>query len=258
MWPNRTETTGKAEEFAFFLRPSFSGSRQGFDEIAIAASAGVTLEELLEVRLGSDADFLNNEATLLTPAELAEHRTQPDTLWFRLSDPVRRGVDMVEIRFRSTIFANSASFDAAVQSSGAAGFWQKVDGGEATDLVDSQTTTVLALGDNELIKDVRLDSRVVTPNGDGANDALKFSFSIARLIQSDGVSVSIYDLSGALVKKLAADKADPRGQYDVLWFGENASGQLVPVGIYLARIEVDTDVETGVETSAQHLVYVAY
>ena len=258
VWPNRTETTGKAEEFAFFLRPSFSGSRQGFDEIAIAASAGVALEELLEVRLGSDADFLNNEATLLTPAELAEYRTRPDTLWFRLSDPVRRGVDMVEIRFRSTIFANSASFDAAVQSSGTAGFWQKVDGGEATDLVDSQTTTVLALGDNKLIKDVRLDSRVVTPNGDGVNDALKFSFSIARLIQSDGVSVSIYDLSGALVKKLSADKADPRGQYDVLWFGENASGQLVPVGIYLARIEVDTDVETGVETSAQRLVYVAY
>ena len=258
VWPNRTETTGQTGEFSFFLRPSFSSSGQGFDEIAIAASAGVVLEELLEVRLGSDEAFLNEEATHFTPAELTDHRTQADTLWFRLPDQVERGVDIMEIRFRSTIFANSASFNAAVQSSGAAGFWQKVDGGEATDLVDSQTTTVLALGDNEVIKNVHLDSRVVTPNGDGTNDELKFSFSIARLIQSEGVNVNIYDLSGDLVKKVLSNKLDPRGQHDVLWSGENASGQLVPPGIYLARIEVDTDVETAVKTSAQSLIYVAY
>jgi len=78
------------------------------------------------------------------------------------------------------------------------------------------------------------------------------------LIQSGGVSVRIYDLSGAVVNKLPANKPDPRGQHDVLWSGKDVSGQLVPPGIYLARIEVETEAETAVETSEQRLVYVVY
>ena len=258
VWPNRTETTGQAEDFSFFLRPSFSSSRQEFDEIAIAATSGATLEELLEVRLGSDADFLDGQTTSLAPAELVDRRTLSDTLWFRLPEPVRRGVDMVEIRFRATVFANSASFNTSVQTSDASGFWQKVDAGEATNLIDSQTTTVLALGDRKIIKDVRVDPRIVTPNLDGANDQMTFNFSVARLALDEAVSVTIYDLSGAVVRKLSERRLEPRGRYAVVWSGEDASGRRVLPGIYLARIEVETDGEAAVETSAQRLIYVAY
>mgnify|MGYP004363878787 CR=1 FL=1 len=95
-----------------------------------------------------------------------------DTLWFKLTEPVDQGVELIEVKFRPQIFANSASFRASIQDSGNPGFWQRVDEGDATDLVDSQVVTVLALEGNEVIKDLRLDSAVMTPNGDGIHDAV--------------------------------------------------------------------------------------
>ena len=182
----------------------------------------------------------------------------PDTLWFQLPDAIRQGVDLVEVQYSSTFFANSASFSASVQASDAPGLWQRVDVGEATDRVDSQTTTVVALGQNRIIGDVRIDSRVITPNNDGANDRMTFSFTVGRLSADKAVGVTIYDLSGAAVRRLVERRADPRGDYALSWSGEDDSGQLVPPGIYLAWVEVEVDADAAAQTSVERLVHVAY
>ncbi len=259
VFPNRVEAIGQAEEFSFFLRPSFSRSAQDFDEIRIAATARASLA-LAEVRRGRDADFApeNQSFESFVPADLVLLSQAPDTLWFRLPQAVSRGVDLVEVRFSSTFFANSASFSGAVQASDAPGFWQRVDGGEATDLVNSQTTTVVALGQNQILGDVRLDSGVMTPNNDGVNDRTTFNFSVGRLSADKAVRVTIHDLSGAEIRELVERRADPRGDYVIPWSGEDDSGQLVPPGIYLARIQVEVDADAAAQASVERLVHVAY
>ena len=256
VWPNRAEIVGRPEEFSFFLRPFFDRPGQQFDEIRIAVTAGAQIDELLEVRLGSAADFRDGTATLLSPAAVTLRQTPADTLWFHLAEKVGQGVEVVEVRFRSTIFSNSASFDASVRDADRSEFWQRVDAGQAVEAADSQTTAVLALGGNQVVRDVRLEPEVMTPNGDGVNDAMVFGFSIARIDRAGEVSVTIRDLSGAMVARLSERRPDPRGRYAIAWSGNDASGRRVPPGIYLARIAVDAEAAT--DTSVDRLVHVAY
>ena len=255
--PNRIQATGRAEEFSYFLRPVFGSGRQGFDEVRIAASAGTTME-LVEVRMGDSEDFAADRPKVLTRAELKVLAEESDTLWFRLPEAVRQGVELIEVRFRPLVFANSATFHASVQSSGNPGSWQRVDEGDATDLSDSQVTTVLALEGNKVINGLRLDSAVMTPNGDGVHDALVFRFYVARINAETDVQLAIYDLGGRLVNRIAERRPDPRGSYALTWTGEDRAGRRVPPGMYLARIGVEVDSDTAAKTAVQRAVYVAY
>jgi len=257
VWPSRIQEIGTAGEYSYFIRPSFTRTVQGFDEIRIEATAGTEME-LLEVRTGSDADFLNEGTTDYAPVELAVRDTPADTLEFRLPGKVGRGTDLVEIRFRATLFGNSASFRGLVQNSAAPGFWQRIDEGDPTELVGSQTVTVLALGGNEIIKNFRTDSQVVTPNGDGANDELIFSFAITRVNTEKPVTLKVYDLTGTVVREIVERPPDPRGRYVFRWDGRGEGGETVPPGIYLVRIEVEADDESAGNRSIQRVIYVAY
>ena len=257
VWPTRIATTGQPDSLAFFIHPEFSTAVQGFDEIMIAASAG-SIMELLEVRVGSDEDFGSGQVERLPPSQLEVLATGADTLWFRLPDPIGRDAELVEVRFQSAIFSNSASFKAAVQNSRNPGFWQRVDEGDATRRVDSQVVTVVALGGNSVIKDLHLDTAVLTPNGDQINDAVTFTFSVSRVRVNNTVKLTLYDLSGSPIKELVEQRVEPRGMYELSWSGDDQTGMRVPPGIYLARLEVEVDSGSAQETALQRVIHVAY
>jgi len=136
--------------------------------------------------------------------------------------------------------------------------WQRVDPGDATDLVNSQTTAVLALDGNRVILGLTVESPVMTPNGDGRNDETIFNFNIARISSEQTITVAIYDLSGSMVGQVTEERKDPRGGYSMPWKGQDTKGDLVPPGIYIARIEVDSQSASAASTSVQRLVHVAY
>ena len=256
--PNRIQTIGQADEdFSFYIRPVFGSSRQGFDEIRISASTGTSME-LVGVRTGTEDDFAAGQPDAFTRGQVEVMAEGADTLWFRLPQSVRRGVELVEVEFRPLVFSNSATFHASVQDSENPGFWQRVDVGDATDLVSSQVTTVLALEGNDVINDLRLDSAVMTPNGDGINDALTFRFDVARITSDTDVQLTIYDLGGALVERIVERRPDPRGSYELEWSGADRSGKRVPPGIYVARVEVEVDSDSSTQNAALRMVYVAY
>ena len=255
--PNRVQAIGQVEDFSFFIRPSFSSGQQGFDQILIQASSG-TLMELAEVRLGTADEFANGQAPHFLRSQLEVIDTGVDTLWFKLPEPAGREVELIEVGFQSRIFANNVSFRASVQDSGSPGFWQRVDEGDATELVNSQVVTILTLEGNEVIRDLRVDSAVMTPNGDGINDVMVFRFDVVRIDGDKDVQLTICDLSGRVVHQIAERRPDPRGRYALVWAGDDRSGQLVPPGIYLARIEVAVDSDRATDTSMLRAVYVAY
>jgi len=256
VWPLRVDRVGEEEDFSIYLRPEFVSSSQGFDEIRVVSTAGTRME-LISAHFGSDRDFENDSTNELARADLDVLSIAPDSLHFRMPASIRRGTDMVEIRFRAALLGNSGSFRSFVRDSGE-GIWQRVDEGNATDLVASQSVTVLALEGSEVLGNVRVNSPVITPNGDGVNDEFELNFSVARVSGGQAVTLSVYDLSGRMVRRMEEKRADARGEYVMRWDGTDDATTLVVPGMYLARIDVDVDSGSAHNTSQTQAVYVAY
>lgn len=256
VYPLRVGTTGSAEEFSYFIRPILAGASQGIDEVMIQATAGTEME-LLGVRHGTDSDFENGTATEVAAAQLTVVETAADTLQFMLPQRLDRGTDLIEVRYRASIFGNSGSFRGFARDNTDSEFWQRIDTGDATELVSSSSVTVLALAGSEVISGLTTSTDVVTPNGDGINEQIVFSFTVARLGSQTPVRLRIYDLSGRMVREIEELRADPRGAYGIPWDGTDGQGP-VPPGVYLARIEVSVDSDAAGRSSLQRVVYVAY
>ena len=165
---------------------------------------------------------------------------------------------MVEVRLKPTIYGHSAAFETGVKASGTEGSWQKVDTGNAADHVPSETNVVVAVEDNATLTDLRIEPPILTPNGDGVNDVATFHFSINRLHTQNEIRLSIYDLSGRLVQQQLEQRADPRGRYALQWKGDGFSGDMVPPGQYLVRIELTARSARAEQTAVTRLVRVAY
>lgn len=83
--------------------------------------------------------------------------------------------------------------------------------------------------------------RVFTPNGDGINDAVYFYLENPRLSGIDG---RVIDMSGADINRLAP-AGDTSAQNVLMWDGRDASGQTVPAGVYIYKIQGEGKIFTG-------------
>lgn len=74
-------------------------------------------------------------------------------------------------------------------------------------------------------------------------------FSEATVIQLDiasaarGVSLTVYDISGRVVKRFDSEIARP-GRYEIAWNGTNDQGQRVASGVYFCALEAEGRRET--------------
>ena len=132
------------------------------------------------------------------------------------------------------------------------------DDGDANGVLgDSEQTVILALEGSEVLGDIALDREVFTPNADGINDEFAVRFPLMRVASTTSVQVQIYDLSGRLVRELINEPLSA-GLHTVPWTGIGASGELVPPGIYLLRIDIDIAADSAKDTSVNRLVHVVY
>ena len=86
---------------------------------------------------------------------------------------------------------------------------------------------------------------------DGANDRYELSFTVVKTVREP--EVGVYGLDGRRVASLQNEAGGP-GRALYRWDGQGDSG-LVPPGIYVVRIEVDTDAR---DERAHRVVQVAY
>ncbi len=85
------------------------------------------------------------------------------------------------------------------------------------------------LGDASL---VQVYPRIITPNGDGANDVAIFQFGELTL-DLGSLSGEIFDITGA---KVAPLKPGPDPNSTLMWDGKSSYGSVVPAGIYIYQI----------------------
>ncbi len=102
-----------------------------------------------------------------------------------------------------------------------------------------------------VLSSVRVHPEVITPNGDGSNDATVVEFTLSRVSEPQDMEISILDLSGRVVRKLESRLVG--GQYlrppisrDLsstpgFWDGRDDQGDVVPPGIYLVRVKARLD-----------------
>lgn len=85
--------------------------------------------------------------------------------------------------------------------------------------------------------------RIITPNNDGQNDRALFRYSNPK---ASSISIKIFDLRGALVRKLDDTNAtsDIQGGY-TYWDGKDQNGVTVPVGVYIYQLTGEGKVVNG-------------
>jgi len=253
------ERLGVPQEISLFVKPTFASQDLGFDEILVRTPPDMSLE-FGALRLGSSAQWESVQAEELADVQVVE--TRSDSLWLRLDRVVKRGgeVDLVEVRFTTALFSPGAVIQASLGNSSLANSWQQVDPADVTELAQSQGLQILAsVQDNKVLGDLGIQPEVVTPNGDGVNDALTIDFTVRRLSGARPVKVRIYDLGGRLVRRLDTQKPLVAGEYVLDWVADDEQGQLVPPGIYILRIDIDADSDRDVrQTGVQRLLHVAY
>ena len=253
------ERLGAPQEVSLFVKPTFASQDLGFDEILVRTPPDMSLE-FGALRLGSTAQWESGQAEELTDVQVVE--TRSDSLWLRFDQVVKRGggVDLVEVRFTTALFSPGAVLQAALGNSSLANSWQQVDPADVTELAQSQGLQILAsVQDNKVLGDLGIQPAVVTPNGDGVNDALTIDFTVRRLSGARPVKVRIYDLGGRLVRRLDTQKPLVAGEYVLDWAADDEQGQQVPPGIYILRIDIDADSDRDVrQTGVQRLLHVAY
>lgn len=233
----RQTVPGEEGEFTYYMRPTFGGESEGYDSISLTASVPV---EFTGLRVG-DLPV----APDLTPIDGG----------FRLQLPQEvRTADLVEVSFRSTVYQNRTRFDLFLGNSRLDNVRQLVDEGDASDVIDSESVAITLPVNADLLANLELSGRVLTPNGDGIGDQLQVDFDALKLLTPRPVQVVLHDLTGRRLRNLSPLPGLAQ-HYTVTWDGRNSSGDLVPPGVYVLRLEVEGDSRSQ---TVQRLVSVAY
>ena len=213
---------GEETEFRFFLRPRQTKA-SGFDRLVVETPTPTRFIRAL----------VNN-----APLEVED---QPVEAGFAVTFPQPlRDDDLVELRFAAQVFQQSTPFVLFIQDAHTEDVSrQRVDPGDATDQVASSTNVVGLPVARDLLLNVVFDAEVLTPNGDGINDALAVRADVINILEPRPWHLRLYDLAGhALVERSQAVTAGAQG---FTWDGRDQAGQLVPPGLYLLELHLDGD-----------------
>jgi len=171
------------------------------------------------------------------------------------SNPVRSasGSERLRLEFKTMLLNYSTSFLAEVDQVAGVNLAQSIDPGNASDLVGEDIRVFVDTESIPILLPVELSSSVITPNGDGINDVLEAEMTLLG-VESSKTQAAIHDLAGRRLRALVDDDRG-RGRSTLEWDGRDEAGKLVAPGVYLLRIEVETNAETVAETHTVQVVY---
>ena len=131
---------------------------------------------------------------------------------------------------------------------------QRVNPGDATGQFEGNRVSVATtVRDEELLR-VGIRPSVITPNGDGMNEAALLTYEIFEVIGEPAVRIDIFDLAGRRVRQIQESPAGI-GRHERRFDGRGDDTVLLPPGIYMARVSLSTD-----QAGAEHLqvIHIAY
>lgn len=268
IYPRFVGELGGSETFTYAVMPTDirPGVDPGFDQFEIETPVRVDSIKSVEVVFpdGSiqSADFSRIDLDTFTEPvedgnfaiELVEDRR------FRIRHPAITEsvfaddvVSRLNIRFVSRVLRFGTKFAGFAISGKSIG--QEVLAGNVAllgdaddDIVDVGTITQRGLSvdvpisgaSSKLLINVRAEPNPFSPNRDGANDFATIRYDLARMFNPSPVTVTIHELSGRQIRELFAGEQGG-GSYSIQWDGTDDAGQIVPPGIYIVYVDLDSD-----------------
>ena len=244
---------GEATRFTYTLLPEFEAGDLGFDSIEIDTAAETVSVDTIILRSPTDAQMID---TLDVSALIQIH---PDGFIIPLPSQYRLDSQSthfpIEIIFRARVFRHGTSFAGRVFDRTRE--WevhQPLTEGDANSLHFGNR---LSVGLSEVrahaLRALRLSTPVFTPNGDGINDSVEITCELVNLVGTVPLSVGLFDLSGRKLVEMSGERTS--GTFAETWDGTGQDGELLPPGIYLVRVELETDSGTTVSTTSVGVAY---
>ena len=225
---------GVLTEFTYYLRPE---NASGFDRLAVESDTPVQFTSVAHNGTALDAQIDTTASGFL--AHLP-NRIRTDQL--------------IELKFQSSVFRQSTRFDVFLQDSHQdESVRQRVDPGDATDQIESNTNIVSLPISGELLANMSLSSKAITPNGDGINDELTLEIALVNVLTLRPLRLRLYDLAGRPVYDRSEDSR--AGLRELVWDGRDSRGDWVAPGLYVLEILVEGDAG---DEKMQALISVAY
>ena len=218
--------------FRYAVRLGRAGPALGFDQLEVDTT--VPMERVREVRLNGE------------PVEAEVLFSRNDA--FRIGLPLISGAgDVLEFTFDLPVFRFGTTFSGRAINSRYPSVPQRLEGGNAADFgpgdYDELSGLFVAIPEEQigdLVGQIALSTRVVTPNGDGVNDGLLLQFNLLQLTDRAPVRFDLFDLSGRRVAH--ADLGlHGLGPAEYRWDGRGADGRPVAPGTYMWRLRIDAD-----------------
>jgi hypothetical protein len=240
VWPAEV-TLGEVESFDYYIASTFGADNPGFDRIEIRTPFP---SEILDV-------WLNG---VIIPYEELERGDGTQLTLQLTQDRVETSGDVVRIGFEALVTVYGTTFFGKVFDTTIDELGQNVVAGDADVLIASDRLSVQGRLRSELIVDLERSPGVFSPNGDGINDELRVSYILLRALAAVPVELTIHDLSGRRIR-VVEKSGQLNGPQVILWDGRDEGGELVPPGVYLVRLSIDTDTGTEERSLAVGVAY---
>ena len=236
---------GEARSFVCDIGAMFSsGDRNGFDALRILAPARA---EFSWLEMGDDLERVEPDSVVQEDAEFVVYlprRLEPG------------GDDRLRIGLQSALYGEAGEFGGEVFDRGENSQLQRIEGGDVSAELGSDQLLVVASESSAqgVLGKLEVGSGAFTPQGDGVNDLLSIRYNLFRVREGSPVQAGVYALDGRRVWSAPMGVQDA-GRHEIRWDGRDNAGQLLSPGLYLVRVEVDSDKGREVRMSPVAIVY---
>ena len=236
---------GEIAQFTYALEPTIRTQHTGFDRIEISTPFGL---------VGVDTVKISR-----VPVEFTAQIERPDSTLFSVQLPrhleASDSEELIEVVFRAPVLRYGTPFDGWVRDTARPlELPQRVNPGDASDEFPSEGLMVRTVLSERLLGALQVEPRVVTPNGDGTNERVDFSFNLLQLTDEVPLRLEIFDLSGRLVWARREDLPES-GHFSFSWDGRDGHGGVVPPGLYVYRLAVEAERGDDQQSGTLAVVY---
>lgn len=242
IWPLEIENFD-VHTFTYVVRPLLDSGDKGFDKLEIFTQ---TRAEVVRSVLVDGVEMLDR----FSP-EIEEDRI---VLSFDRLEAPQDNEKRIEVVFDAKVLRFGTEFTGWVYDSAEPELKQQIKPGNATFRFGGDALAVRTPMSGQLISEVQLSSKVLTPNGDGINDDVRIEYDVRNVEGSSEVVVNLFDLTGRLIHQVGNDLTGS-GSFEMAWDGRDDSGVIVSPGIYMYQVELDVD---GGSKMATGIISVAY
>lgn len=243
---------GVTTKFTYKVNPTIvDGTDLGFDSIQIFTPLAPESVDSLR--------FIDpvNGLTELGPGEftLIDYADDNESFTVQLQEGMQfRDQEVIDVVFQAAVFKVGTVFNGKVFNSQRPGeIRQRVTVGDADPLFDSSSLSVIPSDvGGQVITALRASP--LTPNGDDTNETLNIEYDLVNLDGDVPITLSVFTLAGDVVAEIPVTSLGS-GRFPATWNGVGTGGDLVPPGLYVLRLKVESDKETVTALTTFPVVY---